>query len=204
MTWIRWDAERRGLEGLPAGFVPVARDALGDVLAHDASGAVFCFPHGTGSWQPRERAFASLDQLRSYVEFQGELEIPDSLDLAGLRAKKLRLEAFAKSLPRAPYAKDAIGAVLATLREAIAEQRSAQSKSGRDRTARQELSLRCEAALRAAGHPGDVVVRPHLQPGVLAVMACFEQPWTQARVQQVLQLLLGAYRLEFCARPSRP
>jgi len=203
MTWIRWDAERGGLEGLPAEFVPVARDALGDVLAHDASGAVFCFPHGTGTWQARERAFASLEQLRSYVEFQGELEIPESLDLAGLRAKKQRLEAFAKSLPRAPYARSAIGAVLTNLREAITELRSAQSKAGRDLTSRQELSRRCEAALRAAGHTDEVVVRPHLQPGVLAVMASFEQPWTQVRVQEVLQPLLGSCRLEFCVRPSR-
>lgn len=204
MSRIRWDDDRAGLEGLPVDFVPVARDDLGDVLAHDAAGVVFCFPHGHGDWQTRSRAFVSLEQLRAYVDFQGELTIPDELDLAGLRRKKERIEAFAKSLPRAPYAREAIASVLADLREAIADRRFAQSKAGRDLAARHELARRCEAALRAAGDAEETMVRPHLEPGALMVVARFEPPWTQTFVQQVLQPLLGKYRLEFRVRPSPP
>lgn len=201
MTWIRKTKSRAGLAGFPAEFTPIGRDDLGDPLAVDAAGHVFRFVHGAGDWQARELAFGSMGELERFVRFQRTLAIPADAELADLQARKRSIESYVKSLRRAPYARDAARAALEQLREALADRRFAASKRGQSIAARQELGQRCEAALQAAGAPGNWLVRAHSEKQLaLVVMGPIGAEWSEARVRALLQPLLGAdYELLFHA-----
>src|SRR5262245_66690903 len=81
MAIITPDQSRDELAGFPDGYEPMARDDLGDILAVDGKGKVWQFPHGAGAWNQKSPAFSSVDQLREYVGFQREFDIPHGEDL---------------------------------------------------------------------------------------------------------------------------
>lgn len=203
MTFITLTDDRGGLSGFPVGFTPVGRDDLGDVLASDLEGRVWVFPHGAGDWTRKTPAFASVQDLARFVAFQAKLEIPTSASLDALRSLKAEVEAFVKGLRQAPYAREAARECLASLREEIADKRFAGSRRGKSLAARQELGQRCDEALRAAGAPGQWIVRPHSERSqALVVMGPVSAEWNEQRLRAVLQPLLhDEHELLFFARP---
>lgn len=206
MAWLTLDSGRAGLGDFPEGFAPVARDDLGDVLAVDAAGVVWCFAHGVGSWASRDKAFASLAAMQEYMATQADCGLVDADEsLEALQARKLRVAAMKKSLRSSPYARDAAAQVLADLREAIADRRFWQSKRGQNLASRQALALRCEQVLREAGVPGEWMVRAQgPDTNLIGVRGPFVAPWSEARVLELLQPLLDA-RFElrcFVVRPQ--
>lgn len=204
MARLTLDASRDGLGDFPAGLAPVARDDLGDVLAVDGAGLVWCFAHGMGSWESRTKAFGSVAAMHEYLAAQADCGlVDDDASLESLQARKLRVEAMKKSLRGSPYARDAATQVLADLREAIAERRFMQSKRGQSLAARQAIAMRCEQVLREAEVPGEWMVRAQgPDTNRIGVRGPFTAPWHEARVLELLQPLLeGRYELRcFVAR----
>lgn len=188
MAMLTLDTSRAGLPGFPADHTPIARDDLGDVLAEDAAGVVWCFAHGMGDWTSRTKAFASVAAMHEYLAGQADCGLVDAeAALEDLQARKLRLEAMKKSLRSSPYARDAAAEALADLREAITDRRFWQSKRGQNLKARQDLAVRCEQALRDAGVPGDWMVRAQGQDSNrIGVRGPFVPPWDEARVLALL------------------
>ena len=194
MTILTLDASRDGLGDFPAGFEPLARDDLGDVLAVDGAGLVWCFAHGMGAWDSRTKAFGSVAAMHEYLAAQADCGlVDDDASLESLQARKLRVEAMKKNLRGSPYARDAVTQVLADLREAIADRRFRQTKRGQSLAARQAIAGRCEQALREAGVPGEWMVRAQgPDTNLIGVRGPFAAPWDEARVLEVLQPLLEA------------
>ncbi|MBK8099564.1 MAG: hypothetical protein IPK26_20840 [Planctomycetes bacterium] len=155
MTRITLTNDRSGIDGFPAAFTPVGHDGYGDVIAVAGNGKVFAFPHGNGDWQTRSPAFVSMAQLERYVAFQDQLEVPVDAGLEPLKQRKVALQAFAKEMRGSAYARDEVQAALATVKDAIADQRWSTSKPGRALAHRKEVSSVCEDALRAAGVVGN-------------------------------------------------
>ena len=161
MSQITLDDGRDGLAGFPADFTVVGRDDLGDVLAADAQGVVWQFPHGNDDWTSRLRAFATTALLREHVAFQCHFAPPAADEPTdALKARKQAIEAWRKGRRGAPYSLDASKAALEELREELADRRFHASKRGRGLAACRELGLRCEEALRAAGKPSEIVSYP--------------------------------------------
>ncbi len=204
MSQITLDDGRDGLAGFPDGFTVVGRDDLGDVLAADAKGVVWQFPHGNGDWTSRLRAFATTALLHEHVAFQGHFAPPAADEPTdALKARKQALEAWRKGRRGAPYSLDASKAALEALREELADRRFHASKRGRGLAACRELGVRCEQALRAAGAVGDWFARPAEGDGsALGVMGDFAPPWTEARVRELLAPLVGARELRLRERPK--
>jgi hypothetical protein len=203
MAQITLDGDRRGLDGFPAGFTVLGRDDLGDVLAADAKGVVWSFPHGGGDWTSRIRAFASTALLHEHVAFQRHFAPPAADEPTdALKARKQALEAWRKGRRSAPYSLDASKAAIETLREELADRRFHASKRGRGLAACQELGQRCEQALRAAGALGEWIARAAAADGsALGVMGDFAPPWTEARVRALLAPLVGPRELRLLPRP---
>jgi DNA ligase-1 len=65
------------LTGFPADHTPIARDDLGDVLAADAAGVVWCFAHGMGAWTSRTKAFVSVAAMHEYLAGQADCGLVD-------------------------------------------------------------------------------------------------------------------------------
>ncbi len=207
MTRLTLDDRRTGLGDFPDAYTPVARDDLGDVLAVDGAGAVWCFAHGTGSWSSRTRAFATVAAMHEYLANQADLAVPAGDEpLESLQARKQRVDALARRLQGCPYGRDAAKQALADLREAIADRRFWQSRRGRNLAARQELAVRCEQALRAAGAPGEWTVRAQGADGNrIGVQGPFVAPWDEHRVRDLLEPMLEArFELSCFAVPQRP
>jgi hypothetical protein len=204
MSQITLDDGRDGLAGFPAGFTVVGRDDLGDVLAADAQGVVWQFPHGGGDWTSLLRAFATTALLHEHVAFQRHFAPPaadESTDT--MQVRKQAIEAWRKGRRGAPYSLDASKAALEALREELADRRFHASKRGRGLAACQELGLRCEQALRAAGAVGEWFARAAEGDGsALGVMGDFTPPWTEARVRELLAPLVGARELRLRQRPK--
>jgi hypothetical protein len=194
MTRITRRDDRAGLDGFPAEFTPVGHDDLGDVLAVDAKGRVLVFAHGMGDWNRRLPAFASLAQLERYVAFQDRLRAPDDdEDLATLQQRKREVEAFGKEMRGAAYAREEVRALLADLREHIADWRWHASKAGRALAHRRQVSAACEQALRAAAADDRWMVRPHVdQDDAVCVVGDFTGAWREARVRELLLPVAGA------------
>ena len=196
MAIITLDRSRDGLAGFPDGYEPIARDDLGDTLAVDGKGKVWQFQHGAGDWNEKSPAFASVTQLREYVAFQRELDIPEDADLQALLERKKRIEAFVKTQRGAPYAKLAASQALETLSEEIADRRFSESKRGTRLAERQALGQRCEQALRDAGAPGRWMIRPHVdEPRALVAIGRFTAPWTEHEVKALLAPILEQHQL---------
>jgi hypothetical protein len=192
MAILTLDASRDGLGNFPADFEPVARDDIGDVLAVDSLGVVWCFEHDMGAWQSRSKAFASLAVMHEYMAGQADFDLVDAEEsLAALQDRKARVEASRKRLHGSPYVRDAAILVLADLREAIADRRFWQSKRGQNLAARQAIAMRCEQVLNEAGVPGDWMVRAQgADTNLIGVRGPFAAPWSEARVLELLQPLL--------------
>jgi len=95
MVLLTLDDSRAGLLNFPAGFQPIARDDLGDVLAADGAGAVWCFAHDMGSWSSRSRAFVSVAAMHEYIADQVDMDVVGAEEsLAALQARKQRVEAL--------------------------------------------------------------------------------------------------------------
>jgi len=192
MTTIALDKSRDGLAGFPDGFEPIARDDLGDVFGVDERGAVWLFEHGGRDWGQKSPAFASTAQVEAHIAFQAEFDIPDGEDLAALKDRKKRLQAFAKSQSGAPYSKRVVKQVLEDLTQAIKDRRFWESKAGTSLAARQALGQRCERVLRENGVPGNWMIRPHsTEKRALVVVGRFAKPWTQAEIEDLLRPILG-------------
>lgn len=204
MTTITLDEDRDGYDGFPPGFRIVGRDDTGDALAVDAHGKVWSFAHGAGNWDSRQVAFHSLAQLHDYVAFQANLALPEPEESAdALRARKARVEAFAKANRGVPFLRDTLAQTLHGLREEIAHRRFWNSRRGRNLTERQNLGKRCEEALRAAGVPGEWMIRAHAdRDRALVAMGTYAAPWTEARVEELLRPLLGKFELVCRERPQ--
>lgn len=192
MVMLTLDASRDGLGDFPAGFEPVARDDLGDVLAVDGHGVVWCFAHDMDAWESRTKAFVSVAAMHEYLAGQADCGLVDAeASLEDLQARKVRVEALKKSLRNSPYARDAANQVLADLREEIADRRFWQSKRGQSLAARQAIAMRCEQALREAGVPGDWMIRAQgPDTNLIGVRGPFAAPWSEARVLELLQPLV--------------
>lgn len=206
MARLTLDASRDGLDDFPAGFEPVARDDLGDVLAVDGAGVVWCFAHGMGSWASRAKAFVSLAAMHEYLAGQADCGLVEAeASLESLQARKLRVAAMKKHLRGSPYARDAATQVLAELREAIADRRFSQSKRGQNLAARQAIAMRCEQVLREARVPGEWMVRAQgPATNLIGVRGPFAAPWPEARVLELLQPLLeGRFELRCFVVPPR-
>jgi len=175
----------------------VGRDEVGDVVAVDEVGVVWCFAHGAGDWKGKVKAFADEGQLQQFVAFQHELEPPkDDESLDELRARRKRIEAWMRGRRGAPFARDAVRAAIDDLKERIEDLRFSSSKRGRSIAARQELGQRCEAALAEAGANGRWMVRAHAEnPRALIVVGPFAEPWTHAAVIELLQPLVDGCEL---------
>lgn len=197
MTILTIGKSRKGLRGFPEGYEPIARDDSGDPLAIDGKGKVWLFQHGTGDWKQKSLAFSSKGQLREYIAFQREFEIPDGEPLDALLARRKRIEAFVRRVG-APYVKRTARQVLAELREEIEDRRFWKSGRGASIAERQRLGQRCEQALRDGGAPGRWMIRAHNdQPGALVAIGRFVAPWTEAKVKDLLEPILGTkYRLQ--------
>lgn len=207
MVTLTLEVRRDGLGDFPPGFEPVARDDLGDVLAMDGAGVVWCFAHGAGTWSSRTRAFDSMAAMHDYLAEQADfgLVLPEE-SLTSLQARKLRVDEVRRRLRGSPYVRDAARQVLDDLREAIADRRFRQSKRGQSLAARQELGLRCEQALRDAGVPGAWMVRAQGQDGnLIGVRGPFAAPWDERRVLELLAPLLeGRFELRCFVVPPQP
>jgi hypothetical protein len=205
MGTITLDDDPDGLGTFPAGHRVVGRDDLGDVLAVDAKGRVWCFAHGTGDWtSARTLAFASVALLHEHVAFQRQLEPPSSdAGVDALRARATAIERFVKGREGAPYSRQAAAAALAELRERIADERFRDSKAGRALAACQAVGLQCERALREAGAAGQWICRAAAPDGtVLAVRGDFAAPWTAERVTALLRPLAGSRELKLVQWPA--
>jgi len=202
VTYVTLTDDRSGLDGFPAAFTPVGRDDLGDTMAVDAKGVVFCFAHGMGDWSSKTKAFASMDAMQRYVAFQSKLDIPHDLDLESLKGRKLELEAFAKEMTGSNYARQEIREAISEVRDRIADLRFASSKKGRSIAERHAVGKRCEQALRDAGAPGEWMVRPHVDRAMaVLVVGTFAAPWDEERVVEVLRPVAGKYELVCFRRP---
>ena len=192
MAMLTLDASRDGLGDFPAGFEPVARDDLGDVLAVDGLGVVWCFAHGMGAWESRTKAFVSVAAMHEYLAGQADCGLVDpEASLEDLQARKVRVEAMKKSLRSSPYAWDEATQALADLREAIADRRFWRTIRGKNLAARQAIAVRCEQALREAGVPGDWMIRAQgPDTNLIGVRGPFAAPWSEARVLELLQPLV--------------
>jgi hypothetical protein len=195
---IRPNADVAGLGGFPADYRVLGTDDLGDVLAVDGKGKVWCFAHGTGDWSSRTSAFADEAQFRAFVEFQHELEPPrDEETIDELRDRLARIKEFLRGRRGVPYARS-----VCELRRRAAE--------GRDRGPA-VLGIGARAGPRAA--PGD---RTALRPGsaqrwgrrrmdgarrsrtakdALGVAGPFAEPWTQDAVVELLRPIAAGYEL---------
>ena len=192
MAIITLDQSREGPAGFPDGYEPIARDDLGDTLAVDGAGQVWQFKHGAGDWRQKSPAFSSVAQLREYVEFQRELDIPPGEDLDALLERKRRIEAFVKNQAGAPYAKLAASQVLVELREEVEDRRFWKTGRGTSLAERQALGHRCEQALRDSGAPGRWMIRPHHEEArALVAIGRFSATWTENKVKELLAPLLG-------------
>jgi hypothetical protein len=202
MARITLTNDRTGLEGFPSDFTPIGHDDLGDVLAVDGKGKVFCFMHGNGDWSERLPAFASMEQIERYVAFQDQLEVEEDAGIDELKQRKLEIEAFGKEMRGSSYAREEVKAVLDDVKERIADLRFASSKRGRSIAHRQAVGQRCEAALLEAGAPGQWMVRPHVDKDrAICVLGVFAAPWDETRVVALLQPIAG--ELEVLCRAMR-
>ena len=206
MGRITLHASRDGLGAFPEELQVVGRDDLGDVLAVDAMGQVWCFAHGTGDWRTAASlAFATRTRMHEHLAFQEHFAAPaPEEDLASLRRRKEAIEQFRKGRKDAPYSRRAADSALEDLRSQIADRRFWASKQGQSLSARQAIGRRCEEALRAAGAPGEWTCRAiPTDAETLGVQGAFEPPWTTERVAGLLQPLIGPLRLRFFER-GRP
>lgn len=197
MSKIRLTKSRRGLAGFPAGYRVVGRDDLGDILAADDGGIVWCFAHGTGHWEDKAKAFADEDQLAEFVAFQHELAAPDDDEtIDELRARRKRVEAFVRGRRGAPYAREAARAAIEDIKERVGDLRFASSSRGRSIADRQALGQLCEARLREADAGEDWMVRAHAErKDALIVLGPFDDRWTHDAVRTLLQPLVGPLEL---------
>lgn len=202
MTYVTQTNDRSGLDDFPSAFTPVGHDDLGDTMAVDAKGVVFCFAHGMGDWSTKTKAFASMYAMQRYVAFQSKLDLPHDLDLEALKQRKLELEAFAKEMTGSSYAREEIRETISEVRERIADLRFASSKQGRSIAERHAVGRLCEQALRDAGVPGEWMVRPHVdKPKAVLVVGTFAAPWDEQRVVEVLRPVAGKYEVVCFKRP---
>ncbi|HEX6812538.1 MAG TPA: hypothetical protein VF384_13010 [Planctomycetota bacterium] len=206
MTWIRLDSSREGLAAFPDGYTVVGTDQLGDVLAADASGKVWHFPHDTSRvpWQDRWPAFDTMELLHEHVAFQSNFEPPaHDEDLPALQARKQAIQRFVKGRRGAPFTRRAAQSALESLREEIEDKRFHASKKGRALAECQALGQRCEQTLRDAGSSAAWICRSAAPDGsVLAVMGAFEPPWTEQRVTGLLTPLLAKRKLVCKKNPN--
>ena len=139
MGRITLHASRDGLGAFPEELQVVGRDDLGDVLAVDAMGQVWCFAHGTGDWRTAASlAFATRTRMHEHLAFQEHFAAPaPEEDLASLRRRKEAIEQFRKGRKDAPYSRRAADSALEDLRSQIADRRFWASKQGQSLSARQ-------------------------------------------------------------------
>jgi hypothetical protein len=206
MGRITLDDGRDGLGAFPDQYRVVGRDDLGDVLAVDAQGKVWCFAHGSGDWQQKTAAFDTVARMHEHIAFQQHFESPDrDEDLDALRARKAAIEQFMKGRRDAPYSRRDADGALDDLRTGIEDRRFWASKKGQSLTARQALGARCDQALRDAGAPGVWTCRALADDAkALGVQGTFDPVWTQERVTALLQPLVGALHLRFFERGRPP
>lgn len=203
MTRITIDDDPRGYEGFPAGFRIIARNDMGDPLAVDGKGKVWCFPHGAGNWDERSEEFPSLDELHAYVAFQENCRAPEPEEsLEALQARKALVQRFVKEHRKTRFVRMTLPSVVSDLRDEITDRKFRASKRGRNLTARQEVGKRCEEALRAAGVPGEWMVRAHAErANAVIAMGRYAAPWTEGRVEELLRPVLGTYELVCREKP---
>ena len=205
MPRITLDENTAGYAGFPTGFRIVARDDTGDPLAVDAKGNVWSFPHGSGTWDERSEAFESLEALHAYVAFQHNCDpaTPEE-SLEALQTRKKLVQEFAKQHRKSRFVSTILPEIVAELRDEIADRKFWTTKQGRGLRARLQIGRQCEEALRAAGVPGQWMVRPHVDRDD-AVMAVghFAAPWTEAKVRALLQPLVGKYEI-VCREAATP
>ena len=206
MTRLTLDDSREGLADFPDSFQPVARDDGGVVLAVDTAGVLWCFAHGMGSWSSRTRAFDSSASMHDYIANQADLDLIEPEEtIEALQARKARVAALKQRLRSSPYARDATRQLLEELREAIADRRFWQSKRGKSLAARQAIGVRCKQALHEACVPGEWIVGAQgPDSNLIGVYGPFVEPWTEARVLELLAPLVdGPFELRCFATPSR-
>jgi hypothetical protein len=188
VTFLTLTADRSGLPPLRPGLQLVARDDTGLCFVADERGRVSSFDPRGESPSERSTDFESTAQMRTYIEHQHLLRIPEATEtLDDLRARLQRIREFKQLMRRSQYAGISISLAVDDLKVAIADRKFEASPAGRNLAARRAECARCEAILHAASGDASWMIRPHASDSKgIGVIGPFRPPWTESAVRDLL------------------